>query len=890
MRFIVRNDLKLLFSPTSVALIGASNRPHSLGSVVMKNLLQSGFNGCIMPVNHKSTHIEGIICYQDVQSLPITPDLAVFCIPSDGIAKILVELGERGTKAIVIISAGFEGDLGKTKKQEILKIIKNYNMRLIGPNCVGLIVPPVGLNASFSHAFPRSGHVAFVSQSGALVTSVIDWAIMQDIGFSHVISMGDMIDVEFGEVIDYLAQDTNTSSIILYIEAITNARRFISAARAASLEKPVVVLKSGRSQEGAKAAASHTGSLAGVDAVYDAVFSRCKLLRVDGLGELFNALETLSRPQTLAGEKLCIITNGGGIGVLATDYLMALGGKLATLRDNTILRLNEVLPAHWSHSNPVDIIGDATDQRYSDALRIIMDDEGVNAILVLNCPVGVVSSIDAAKAVVDTYKSSMRNFKPPLLTAWLGEDTALEARRLFSQNGIPSYATPASAVKGFKSMVDFYRYKQSSVELNDLSKQFDVKTAKSIIENAIAKGQIWLTEPEAKKVLAAYNIPVSKVLEVFTPKEAFEKAKEFHGKMVLKILSPDITHKSDSGGVVLNLKTPQEVEEAAKKMLANYKISHPKANILGFALQEMVERSSAHELILGLAEDNVFGPVILFGAGGKAVEMIQDKALAIPPLTPILAEEIIKRTRIYQLLKGYRDEPAANISAIIQVLVNLSELTIDLPMIKELDINPLLANRDGVIALDARIKVTHSLKDYNHLSIYPYPDQLLEEISLPDYKKLILRPVKQKDLVIIDEALTKIIGPNHSSLFSSVLNDEPHLISTRLTQVDYNKEITLLCINKSYKKEVLGIAYIKKTDMENSSHLECIFGVVPTFYEHANVLLDYVISYAKQLKGSISIFINLLDPLLEEIYKKAGFESITSDKKGIKRFALTLVV
>lgn len=881
------DNLSSLLSPTSVALIGASNKPSSLGSVVIKNLLRNGFHGSIMPVNPRASHIEGVICYPDVESLPLTPDLAVFCIPADGIAEVLERLGRRGTKAVVIISAGFEGEAGKIKRQEILNIIKLYNMRLIGPNCIGLMIPSIGLNASFSHVSPSTGPVAFVSQSGALVTGVIDWATSQGIGFSHVISMGDMIDVEFGEVIDHLAHDDNVKAIVLYIEAITNARAFVSAARTASLKKPVIVLKSGRSQEGARAAASHTGALAGADGVYDAVFSRCKLIRVDGLGELFNAITTLSRPQTLAGEKLCIITNGGGIGVLATDYLMSLGGKLADLSKETISRLSEVLPPHWSYGNPVDIIGDAGYQRYADALRIVMNDSNVDAILVLNCPVGVVSSLDAAKAIVDTYKASSLVNKPPLLTVWLGDKAPEEARKLFALNDILSYTTPASAVKGFKSMVDFYRHKQDTAESNQLINRFDVKAAKKIIENAVNQKQIWLTEPEAKQVLAAYNIPVSKVLEVATPKEAYQKAKEFNSKLVLKILSPDITHKSDSGGVVLNLQSPEEVENAAATMLKKYKVSHPDAYIQGFALQEMVQRSNAHELILGLVEDDVFGPVILFGAGGKAVEMIQDKSLAIPPLTTELAEEIIKRTRIYKLLKGYRDEPAADIGAIAQVLVNLSELIIDLPMIKELDINPLLANKDGVIALDARIKITHDLKAHSRLAISPYPEEWCRELSVPGYRTLMLRPVKPKDITIVDNVLNKIVTSDHLSMFQSVFNDEPHLISTRLTQIDYEKEMVLLCINKSYLTEVLAIAHIKKITEKDKTALECSFGVVPTFYEHANIMLEYAVSYMKSIDPDSMIYISLLDPSLEDVYKKAGFKLTISESESVKRFVLS---
>lgn len=883
------SGLQSIFAPNYVALIGASNRPKSIGSIVLKNLLKSGFKGCIMPVNPKNTHVEGVICYPDIASLPFTPDLAIFCIPAEGVNKTLIELAERGTRAAVIISAGFgssDGEDGLKRKKELLEIITRYGIRVIGPNCIGLLIPPIGLNASFAHMSPTPGQIGFISQSGALVTSIIDWAQSKNIGFSSVVSMGDMLDVECGEVIDYMAQDPNTKAIVLYIEAITNARTFISAARAASTIKPIIVLKSGRSQEGAKAAASHTGALAGADAVYDAVFRRCNLLRVQDLWELFDTIEALARTKDLTGERLCILTNGGGLGVLATDDLMFLGGKLARLEDKTILKLNEVLPKTWSHGNPVDIIGDAPKERYADALRIILDDNNIDAILVLNCPVAVTTGMEAAQAVIDVYKSSTRTPKPPLLAAWLGEESSIAARELFAQNNIPCYPTPASAIRGFKGMVNFYYAQENLIGSNDVKEKFDIETAKNIIYEAAAKGRTWLTEPEAKKVLQAYNIPVTQILEVTTPTEAYNKAKQFKGKMVLKILSPDITHKSDSGGVVLNLKSPEEVKAAATQMLERYKISHPTANIEGFSLQQMVEKTSAHELILGLAEDAVFGPVILFGSGGKAVEMIQDKALAIPPLTPQLAHDIIKRTRIYKLLKGYRDEPPANISAIIQSLVNLSELIVDLHMIKELDINPLLADKDGVIALDARIKISNNVKEQSHLVIAPYPNELRKELSLPEYQKLVLRPVKLKDLTLMDYAVNKMIT-TYGANFTSVLHDEPHLISTRLTHVDYEKEIVLLCINKSYSEEILGMGYIKKTNANANTTLECIFGIIPSFHEHANILLDYIISYAKSVNAT-AIFMDLLDPSLEQDYIKAGFKIIQSEKANIKRFTMNI--
>ncbi len=883
-------NLQPLFKPNSVALVGASNRANSIGHVVIKNLLQSGFHGCIMPINPKSNSIEGVLCYKDINSLPMTPDLAIFCIPAPGVAGVLAELGKKGTRAAVIISAGFgygEGEEGIRRRKEVIDVAKQYGIRLIGPNCVGLLIPSIGLNASFAHVTPDEGDIGFVSQSGAVVTAVLDWAKSKHIGFTHVISMGDMIDFDFGEAIEYLAKDPKTKTIILYIEAVTNARNFISAARAAALIKPVIVLKPGRSEEGAKAAASHTGSLAGSDNVYDAVFQRCGILRVYGMNELFDTMETLARNQELWGDRLCILTNGGGIGVLATDKLIELGGRLAQLQDKTIARLNEVLPATWSHGNPVDIIGDAPGERYANAFRIIMEDNNVDAILVLNCPVAIIPSIEPAAAILNAYKASNRHPKPILIAAWLGEgEGAAESRRLFATNNIPSYSTPGSAIGGFKRMVEYYYNRKKSLVSQEEHEKFHYQVAYDILQKAITNKQDWLTEIEAKNIFRAYGIPIVETFMVKSPEEAYQEAKKIKSKMVLKILSPDITHKSDSGGVVLNLQSPEEVKDAAQKMLERYKVTDPKANIQGFALQEMIDRPKAHELILGVSEDSIFGPVMLFGSGGKAVEMIKDSSLALPPLTMELATELIMRTKIYDLLKGYRDEKPVDITAIAQCLVNLSQLVIDLPMIKELDINPLIADHHGVIALDARIKVNLSAHDPSRLAIVPYPHHLIKKVEIAGYDDLTLRPVKSKDNIALNEVFNRIKLSNYSQLLLS-LPYEISLVSTRLCQIDYNKEMVFVIENKKHETQILGVARVRKITSGKSPAFECMLDVVPEFYNHSSVLLEYIIEYAGSTEVT-TLFTDVWDPMFYEHYIKSGFKETSYSKKGTKRLVYEL--
>ncbi len=703
------DTIKRIFNPKSIALIGASKRAKSVGAVIAKNLFGSGFEGVIMPVNPKEQSIEGVLTYNSIDSLPIVPDLAVICIPPAGIPNTIKELGEKGVKTAVIISAGLgegHGQDGAKLKQEVVQYIKKYNMRIIGPNCIGIIVPEQKLNASFCHIAPKVGRIGFISQSGAVVTSVVDWAVAKNIGFSHVVSMGDMLDVEFGEMMEYLAEDPNTDTILMYVEAITDAKKFIKYTKNASKKKPIIVIKPGRHEAAAQAAASHTGALAGVDNVYDAVFKRCGVLRVLNLVELFDAVETMSRKQVLKGNKMCILTNGGGIGVLATDTLIDVGGKLAKLEKETVENLNKVLPPTWSHGNPIDIIGDADGERYAKALQEILKDKNIDAILVLNCPVAITSSAECAKAIIDVYNNSPVLDKPPLITSWLGSTLDPESRRLFIEHNIPTYNTPSQAITGFKHMLDFLRNKEMQQDNpSQPNWKLDKNTAEKYIKNAIKEGRETLTEPEAKEVLAAYGIPIIKTYQASSVEEAVAFAKEIDDVIVLKINSPDISHKSDYGGVKLNLQSVEEVEIAANNMLVSFTKTHPKAKILGFSVQQMVIMPKAYELILGIFNDSIFGPVMLFGAGGKAVEILEDKALALPPLNQVIASNMIKSTKIYKLLKGYRDEPAVRIDQINECLIKLSMLARDFPQIIELDINPLLANHEKVIAVDARIRV-----------------------------------------------------------------------------------------------------------------------------------------------------------------------------------------
>jgi acetyltransferase len=809
----VRN-LQQLFAPKSVALIGASERPGSVGATVLRNLAGAGFKGAIYPVNPKYRELAGLECYAGVADLPRAPDLALICTPPATIPAIIRQLGERGCRAAIILTAGL-GSLhdiqGRTLQQAALDAAHPYILRLLGPNCVGLLVPGLGLNASFAHTDALPGRIAFVSQSGALVTGVLDWAKSRGIGFSRFISLGDSADVDFGDVLDFLASDGETGAILLYIEDVRHARKFMSAARAAARSKPVVVLKAGRVPEGAKAAASHTGALAGSDDVYDAAIRRAGMLRVLTTEDLFAAVETLARARPLFGERLAIMTNGGGPGVMATDALVCGGGKLATLSGETLRRLGDVLPATWSHANPVDIIGDAPAERYRQTLELLLADDQSDAILFIHAPTAIVPSADIARAIAPLARGASRN----ILACWLGGDAVAEARKVFSDAGIPTFNTPEDAVNGYLQIVH-YRQNQNLLMQVPASAgtgfEADRIGARTVIEAALADGRYWLSEVESKAVLAAYGIPVVHTRFAADVEAAVAAAREIGFPVAVKIVSPQVNHKSDVGGVALDLDTQDAVRAAAQRMQKRLAELLPQAVLTGFSVQQMARRPDAHELIVGAATDAVFGPVILFGQGGIAVEVTADHAVALPPLNTVLARDMVGRTRVAKLLAGYRNRPAADMDAILSTLMHISQLVSDIPEVIELDINPLLADSGGVIALDARMRVAlanQSSSSLDRLAIRPYPPELEETIEF-EGRPLLLRPIRPED------------GPAHLALFDALTPDDVRYRMfvrvrelsasqlARFTQIDYDREMAFIAtrMGPGGRDETLGVGRV----------------------------------------------------------------------------------
>lgn len=841
-------NLDFLFQPQSVAIIGASNRPNSVGATVMRNLLRGSFSGPVMPVNPKHTAVAGVLCYPDVASLPIVPDLAVIATPPVTVPEIVGHLSHRGTKAAVILTAGLAHELnsdGQSLQVVVTETARQSGLRLLGPNCLGLLVPKLGLNASFAHTHAIAGNVAFISQSGALCTAVLDWAKPRRIGFSHFVSLGDSVDVTFADVIDYLGSDPNTRAILLYIESIQNARRFMSAARAAARNKPVLAIKAGRVAEGAQAVASHTGAMAGIDAVYDAAIRRAGMLRVFAIDELFAAVETLARIGTTKGDRLAIVSNGGGPGVMATDDLIEGGGKLASLSDQTRQQLNALLPPTWSHSNPVDLVGDADSDRYAQALDILLQEPELDAILVLHVPTAIAPSEATAQAVAKRIQGQHKS----ILTSWLGGESAQLARAVFAAAKIPTYDTPNDAVQAFLHQVRYRRNQELLMETPaSIPTDFTpiTTTARLIIQQAMAEGRTMLSESEAKAILAAYGIPIIETQLVKTIEDVLQVASAIGYPVALKVATPDISHKSDVGGVALNLEQPKALKMAAEAMQDRVAHLCPEARITGFTVQKMARRPGAHELIVGMSTDPVFGPVILFGQGGKTTELIRDRALGLPPLNMVLADELIARTRMARLLQDYRDQPGADLNAIRLTLIQVSQLIIDIPEIVELDINPLLADEHGVVALDARIAVQSAAQSRpTPLAIRPYPQELEEQMTLRSGRQILVRPIRPEDEPAHYEMFKHFTPEDLRFRFFNQIQKLPHSEMARFTQIDYDREMAFIATDAQDGSETLGVVRAIADPNQHSAEFAIIVRSELKGQGLGHALLEKIIGYCR---------------------------------------------
>jgi len=796
--------LDRMFAPRSLAIAGIGAREGSVGRLILKNLRDAGFEGTIHLVHPRERTIDGLICMPSIAELTEPADLVVIAAPPEAVPGLVEQAGARGCLGAVIVTAGMGRGAGSLGEAAQLAA-RRYGLRLVGPNCLGLMAPGARLNASFAARAPLAGGLALISQSGALAAGIIEWTVSRAIGFSAIVTLGDTLDVDFGDCLDHFVDDPQTRAILLYIEAIGQPRKFLSAARAAARMKPVIVMKAGRHAGGAKAAATHTGALAGSDAVYDAVFRRAGLLRAISLDELFAAAETLSRVRPFSGDRLAILTNGGGLGVLAMDRLEDLGLPAAHLSDETLRALNAFLPPTWSAGNPVDIIGDAGPERYAKTLETLFADEGTDAILVLQVPTALAKGSDAAHAIIDVVRRRRGEVvaPKPVFTAWVGADKSISDA--FDAAEIPNFGTESEAISGFGHIVN---YSRAQAALLDTPPGFaegyapDVATVREIIAGALAQNRRWLDPIEVNRVLTAYGIPATPTSLAVDAPGAVAAARPFlaAGKRVtLKILSQDIVHKSDIGGVVLDLADEPAVAAAAQKILAAARLRRPDARIGGLIVQPMIYKPNARELIMGAADDPTFGPVIVFGAGGTAVEVVNDKAIALPPLDLKLANDLIGRTRVSRLLGAYRDVPAADTSAIAGTLVKLSELVADIAEIHELDLNPVLARADGVIALDARIAVAAmpaaqqpSTGSNPRLSIQPYPQHRERDEILPSGLAVHIRPIRPDDELLIRAMLSRVSLDDIRLRFFSPIKEFSHAFLARLSQLDYARAMAFI--------------------------------------------------------------------------------------------------
>ena len=817
----VRN-LVQLFEPRSVAVIGASNAPRHVGNVLMRNLLDGGIAGPIMPVNPKYHAVAGVLAYPDVASLPETPELAVVCSPDETVPAVIDALGARGTAVAVIVNDGLarrrDAD-GRSLRDAAVEAARRHGMRLLGPGSLGVLAPHTGLNASLSHVGALPGRLAFVSQSGAICTAVLDWARAKGIGFSHFVALGDSVDLDFGDVLDYLATDPDTGAILLYIDEIRERRNFMAAARAAARNKPVLAVKSGRADGLCDdASTAQRGALVRPDEVFDAALRRAGILRVYDIDELFAAVETLGRARTVRGEHLAILHNGGGTGVMAVDELRLGGGRCAQLAPETCSKLAAALPEGAATCNPLDLGVNASAQRYAQCLKTVLADPGVNAVLVVHAPTATTPSEEIAQAVIGVARelSSAR-----ILTSWVGAGAMEQARRLFAEAGLPTYDTPSSAVKAFLHVMNFHRNQEMLMQTPpSLPSEFqpDVAAARAIVERALGRGDGLMTEPDAKAALAAYGIPVVATRIAESVDQAVAVAGEIGFPLALAVLSPDIAHRWDVGGVALHLESVDEVRAAAAGMVKRIGELMPQARIAGFTLQRMVPRTNARQLFVAVTSDPLFGPVIVFGEGGRAVELLGDHAVGFPPLNLPLARELISRTRIDRLLQSHRDRPAADIDALCLALVKVSQMVVDMPEIVELDINPLFADERGVVCIDAHMRVQALAGRTSRLAIRPYPKGLEQAARLRDGRDILLRPIRPEDEPAHHALIARMSPEDLRLRFFSYVRELRHAQMARLTQVDYDREMAFIATapDEHGEPETLGVVRTV-TDPDNES-------------------------------------------------------------------------
>ncbi len=832
--FTRRGSLQKFFEAKSVAVIGASETAGAVGSTVFQNIVSSGFNGSIYPVNPKRSTIHGCKTFPSISGIPEPVDLAVVVTPAPSVPGIIRECGAAGITNSIIISAGFKeiGPAGAELEKQVLAEARATQMRVIGPNCLGVMAPHFGLNATFAKGIARPGNIGFISQSGALCTAILDWSFEANVGFSAFVSIGSMLDVGWGDLIHYLGDDPNTKSIVCYMETIGDARAFLSAAREVALTKPIIVIKVGETEAAARAVISHTGSLTGSNDVLDAAFRRVGVLRVHTIQELFDMADVLAKQPRPRGNKLAILTNAGGPGALATDMLVRQGGRLAELSQETFTQLNDLLPPFWSRNNPVDVLGDANANRYSNSLRILMNEQNADGALVILTPQDMTEPTQTAEAL-----KSLAHGAKPLLASWMGGVNVAEGRRILAQAGIPAYDYPDQAARAFVYMWQYSEnlrsiYETPTLPRGKVAENLRINAAK-LISEARASGRTLLTEVESHEILHSYGIPTVPTRTVSDDEAAVTAATEIGFPVVLKLNSKTITHKTDVGGVLLNIRSAKETREGFHQIRQSVTEKVGAQHFQGVTIEPMINTRDGFELILGSSLDPQFGPVMLFGAGGQLVEVFKDRSLGLPPLNTTLARRIIEKTKIFEALKGVRGRKPVDLAALDELLVRFSYLIVEQPWIKEIDINPLLASADGLIALDARIvlqsqDVTEA--QLPKLAVRPYPAQYTHPKTLKDGSTAVIRPIRPEDEPLMIKVHEGLSEASVYYRYFGALKLEQRISHERLARIcfnDYDREIALVLdrrIPGTDNHEILGVARLAKIFGTN----EAEFAIVVT--------------------------------------------------------------
>lgn len=797
-----------LFNPETIAFIGASEKEGSVGRSIMDNLLTSK-QIKIFPINPKREKVLGIKCYPSIVKIPEKIDLSIIATPAKTVPRLVEECGKAGVEGIIIISAGFKeiGEEGKRLEEQIRISREKYGMRIMGPNCIGIIRPNIGLNASFLRTNPEKGKIAFISQSGALGSAVLDWAINTHVGFSMFASLGSMLDVDFGDLIDFLGDDPHTKSIIIYMESVGNAKKIMSAARGFTRNKPIIIIKSGRFNESAKAALSHTGSMAGDDEVYDAAFKRAGIVRVKEVSDFFNTAEILDSKYLPKGPKLAIITNAGGPGIIATDALIELGGELAQLTEDSIQKLDLCLPSYWSKNNPIDVLGDAGNKRYQDAVKVCLNDPEVNGILIIYTPQGDSDPSELAEALTEiTNKAHI-----PVISVWMGGETVAKGRQIFRKQNVPSYETPEEAVKSYMYMCHYARNLELLYETpadSPVDQAPPKHHLKALIRRAINENKTILTEAESKRFLSEYHIPVAETYIAKNVEETVSLASTIGYPVVIKISSPHITHKSDIGGVITEIGSESKLREAYSTMMNSVKAAYPNVEITDVVVEKMIGNVD-YEIILGAKRDKDFGMAILFGMGGTNAEVFKDFSIALPPLNQTLARRLMEETKAYKIIQGFRGKTPADMFQLEQIIVSFSNLIVDFPEIGEIDINPIAISQGKSCALDARIIIDKDYVDctspYPHLVITPYPTKYILPWKMSDGTEVLLRPIRPEDEPLEHEMLQNLSEEALKYRFFQVMKDINQQTLTRFCNIDYDREMAIIAeLKTDGRRKIIG--------------------------------------------------------------------------------------